>query len=368
MQLRRVIVAPLALALVARAALAAALPAPASVVAAMDAAAQYYQARNTDGDCGWTRGTYYAGSMAHYATTKNETIALLAERWAANHSYVCSDAGDAYDCNSFACGMTYAALYQRAPAPQKLALAVTMDLAIGNYVGQDWWWVDCMFMGLGSFNSFGTLLQDERLSDLAFYEYMNATHGGPAGPATQPGLWDAEARLYYRDHTFVNKTDPSGKKIFWSRGNGWAIASFAQSLKALPAGHPHAAEYAARLVAMAGALKDIQGADGMWRPSLADAALFPNPETTGSACFAFAIAFGVNTGLLDAATYAPVAAAAWAGLTSIALQPSGLVGWCQPPGGAPGSESASSTSDFCVGQFLLAGSEIFKLAGGVPPA
>jgi hypothetical protein len=223
-------------------------------------------------------------------------------------------------------------------------------------------------MGLGSFNAYATLLQDDRLSALAFAEYMNTTHGGPAGPATQPGLWDADSRLYYRDHTFVNKTDANGDKIFWARGNGWAIASFAQSLKALPPAHPHAAEYAARLVTMAGALKDLQGADGLWRASLADAALFPHGETTGSACFTFAIAFGVNAGLLDAATYTPVAAKGWEGLTSISLQPGGLVAWCQPPGGAPGTETANSTSDFCVGQFLLAGSEVFKLAGGVPPA
>jgi len=241
-------------------------------------------------------------------------------------------------------------------------------VAITKYTGYDWWWVDCLFMGLGAFNKYATLLQDERLADLAFAEYLNTTYGGSKGPATQPGLWDSDARLYHRDHTYVNVTDKNGKKVFWARGNGWAIASFAQSLKALPPGHPHAAEYAARLVAMAGALKEIQGADGLWRPSLADAALFPNGETTGSACFTFAIAYGINTGLLDAATYTPVAAAAWAGLVSISLQPSGLVGWCQPPGGAPGTETATSTSDFCVGQFLLAGSEMYKLAGGAPPA
>ena len=64
----------------------------------------------------------------------------------------------------------------------------------------------------------------------------------------------------------------------------------------------------------------VQGADGLWRSSLLDAAHYPNPETTGSACFTYAIAYGINAGLLDATTYIPVVAAAWEGLANISLQ------------------------------------------------
>lgn len=126
-------------------------------------------------------------------------------------------------------------------------------------------------MGLGAFNHMASITGKGAYADFAFQQYQNLTHGGPAGPKTQPALWDTEAHLYYRDHTFVNHTDSNGKKIFvravggvrllrrvrvaahplsqrqWGRGNGWAIASFAQSLKHLPASHPYAIEYAARL-------------------------------------------------------------------------------------------------------------------------
>jgi unsaturated rhamnogalacturonyl hydrolase len=91
----------------------------------------------------------------------------------------------------------------------------------------------------------------------------------------------------------------------------------------------------------------------------------PSPacsETTSSSCFTYGLAYGINAGILPAADFTPVVAAAWAGLTSIALQPNGLVGWCQPPGGGPGPAEQNSTSDFCVGQFLLAGSEVLTLA------
>ena len=209
----------------------------------------------------------------------------------------------------------------------------------------------------------GAILADTRIWDLAMSEYYNATLGGPKGPATQPPLWDAPG-LYHRDHTYVNKTDKNGKKVFWARGNGWAAASFAKALPHLPAGHPYAAELRQRLQLMAAALAPLQGADGMWRASLLDAALIPNPETTGTACFTFALAYGINAGVLDAATYTPIVAAAWQGLSTIALQPSGLVGWCQPADGAPNPAVQTGTSDFCVGQFLLAASEVYKLAGG----
>ncbi len=115
---------------------------------------------------------------------------------------------------------------------------------------------------------------------------------------------------------------------------------------------------------MAASLAKLQGADGFWRSSLLDADQFPTPETTGTACYTYALAWGVNNGVLPAATYTPVVLSAWAGLSSVALQSDGVVGWCQPEAGSPGPATVNSTSDFCVGQFLLAGSEVLKLVSG----
>ena len=81
------------------------LPSPDTVLAAANAANSYFIAHNSQGDCGWTRGTYYAGSLAHYGISKNETLVALATAWASNHSWVC--AGDSLNCNSFTCGISY---------------------------------------------------------------------------------------------------------------------------------------------------------------------------------------------------------------------------------------------------------------------
>ena len=86
------------------------------------------------------------------------------------------------------------------------------------------------------------------------------------------------------------------------------------------------------------------------------------PETTGTASFAYAIAWGINNGVLRAEQYQPAVSKAWDWLTAVALHEDGRVGNCQPGGGQPENNFGSnSTSDFCVGQFLLASSQVSRL-------
>ena len=77
--------------------------------------------------------------------------------------------------------------------------------------------------------------------------------------------------------------------------------------------------------------------------------------------FAFGLAKGVNAGYFSRDKFLPVVLKAWKGLSTIALHDSGLVGYCQPVGGGPNNATSTDTSDFCVGQFLLAGSEMARL-------
>lgn len=53
-------------------------------------------------------------------------------------------------------------------------------------------------MTLGTWYSYGRILQDPALWDFAYAQYRNTTYGGPLGPS-QPGLWDANYSLFYRD-------------------------------------------------------------------------------------------------------------------------------------------------------------------------
>jgi unsaturated rhamnogalacturonyl hydrolase len=107
-------------------------------------------------------------------------------------------------------------------------------------------------------------------------------------------------------------------------------------------------------------VRTLQSADGFWRSSLLAPKAYPNPESSGTALFTFAIACGINQGLLDRATYLPTVTKAWNALVA-AVNAQGRVGWVQPPASAPGPATQNDTSDYGAGAFLLAGEQILKL-------
>jgi rhamnogalacturonyl hydrolase YesR len=84
-------------------------------------------------------------------------------------------------------------------------------------------------------------------------------------------------------------------------------------------------------------------------------------ETSGTAFFAFGIAYGITAGLLDRATYLPVAARAWNGMVATAVRADGQLGYSQTVDTAPAPVDPNQTADFGVGAFLMAGAEIAAL-------
>jgi rhamnogalacturonyl hydrolase YesR len=114
---------------------------------------------------------------------------------------------------------------------------------------------------------------------------------------------------------------------------------------------------------MAAKLVQLQGTDGLWRSSLLDPAHFPMPETSGSAFYTFGIAWGINKGILDRATYLPVAQKGWLGLVSH-VNAEGRLGNVQKVAGAPGPSRPEDTHEYAVGALLLAGEQMAELAKG----
>ncbi|MBN2210427.1 MAG: glycoside hydrolase family 88 protein, partial [Sedimentisphaerales bacterium] len=115
---------------------------------------------------------------------------------------------------------------------------------------------------------------------------------------------------------------------------------------------------------MAAKIASIQQPDGLWHSSLLDPQTYKDPETSGTGFFCYSLAWGINHGLLDRAMYLPVVKKAWAGLIDC-VHPDGKLGWVQPPGGSPKSRYTTGydvTENYGVGAFLLAGSEVYKLA------
>ena len=112
---------------------------------------------------------------------------------------------------------------------------------------------------------------------------------------------------------------------------------------------------------MAAKVLACQQPDGLWHSSLLDPGSYPSKETSGSGFFTYALAWGVNQGLLDRTTYEPAVLKAWTALVGC-VNDDGKLTRVQPVGADPKTFNPDSTEVYGVGAFLLAGSEMYRMA------
>ena len=226
-----------------------------------------------------------------------------------------------------------------------------------------WWWIDAFYMAGPVFARL-----DQDIGDASGRDYSDALKAWYLDmrdtKALRHSTTDAYEGLWYRDADSKTTFTENGEPEFWGRGNGWVIAGLARVMDELGPSHPDWSLYRDDLIAMAEALVPLQQADGLWRASLADPtdSRWPNPEASATAFFAYAIAWGINNGVLDSATYLPVVAKAWNGMLTEAQHISGKIGYIQAAGRAPDVATYDHTEDYGVGAFLLAGAELSLLA------
>lgn len=180
--------------------------------------------------------------------------------------------------------------------------------------------------------------------------------------ATTDFLFDKKENLYYRDERYIGELD-NGTKIFWGRGNGWVFAGLANVLSELD---PKSKEYKYFLKIykkMAKRLLELQTPQGHWAMSLLGQEFYPTPETSGSSFFIFGLAWGINNGILDKASYENPVLKGWKAMASYVTE-DGMLGYVQPIGAAPGKAWPDKTEVYGAGAFLSAGSEIYKMLGG----
>jgi rhamnogalacturonyl hydrolase YesR len=226
------------------------------------------------------------------------------------------------------------------------------SLAWGNAIEtRELAWCDALFMGPPPLAALTSVTGDRKYLDLANRLWWKTTDY----------LYDPAERLYLRDSKYFDQREPNGRKVFWSRGNGWVLSGLARMLQEMPEDYPDRPRYLTLFRDMASRIAELQGEDGYWRASLLDPMSRPNPESSGTGFFVHGLAWGINRGLLDRARFEPHVRRGWAALLS-ALHPDGKLGWVQPIGQAPGATSADETEVYGVGGFLLAGSEVLKMA------
>jgi hypothetical protein len=138
-------------------------------------------------------------------------------------------------------------------------------------------------------------------------------------------------------------------------------------LQVLPPEHSARKFYEQQYREMAAKVASLQQPDGLWRSSLLDPDSYPLKETSGSGFYAFALAWGINRGLLDRSEYEPVVRKAWKGLVEC-VTAEGKLEHVQPVGADPKRFDPTHSDVYGVGAFLLAGSEMYRLSLGELPA
>ncbi len=325
------------------AAAAVALPRHSAVVTAVKRAADYYRGTYAHTTLtprsGWSWSTYTQGVQALYRQAGDARYLSDGMAWGRSNSWGLSTTETNPD--TIKAGQTYFDLHAIDPTASLTAMDARMSGDLTKLPVSQYDWIDALFMGLPNWTRWAARTGNAAyLTKLdALYTWtrdQGATSARCAGkPVAQAGLYDPAQRLWYRDCSFVGAKDANGQPVFWSRGNGWVLAAMTGVLASLPATDARRTKYASMVQTMAARLRQLQGSDGMWRASLADSALYPRPETSGTGLITYALAYGIKAGVLDPATYLPVVARAWQGLTTLALQPSGFVTDCQAPGVAP---------------------------------
>jgi rhamnogalacturonyl hydrolase YesR len=213
-----------------------------------------------------------------------------------------------------------------------------------------WCWCDALFMAPPVWAAIGKLTGDPAYLDYVDEEYQ----------ATVDYLFDQEENLFYRDGRFLTQRNKNGKKIFWSRGNGWVFAGLPLLLEQIPQDDPRRKKYEILFQRMAAKLIALQQPSGFWPSSLLDSTEFNVPETSGTGFMTFGLAWGINNGLLPREKYLPAVHDGWRGLAS-AVDDSGKLGWVQQVGASPEKILPGDTQLYGVGALLLAASEIIKL-------
>jgi len=218
-----------------------------------------------------------------------------------------------------------------------------------------WWWCDALFMAPPVINLYAKHTKQPKYLDTMHKFYME----------TYDRLYDKEENLFARDMRYVwqgtgkDSKEPNGKKVFWSRGNGWVIGGLALMLDDMPKDYKHRDFYVNLYKEMAAKLLSIQSDEGLWRTSLLSPESYNHGEVSGSGFHTFAIAWGINNGLIDK-KHTPAVKKAWNALAAC-QQEDGRVGWVQNIGAFPEPASKDSYQNFGTGAFLMAGSEVLKL-------
>lgn len=320
------------------------------------------------GPRGWVHGAFMTGVMEAWRTTGD--AAYLGYAWKTGEGNLWKLGPRFEHGDDHIIGQSYLELAEidRSRADIKSTVETFDKLLAQKHPGAKLlWWCDALYMQPQVWARLAKITGDTKYldeMDRLFWESYEF-------------LYDKDEHLFFRDKWYMPHDkdfkpvrvkngrndyflERNGKKMFWSRGNGWVFAGLPRIMNYVPENDPRRARYEALFKQMAARIAGLQSSDGLWRMGLLDPAAYGHGEESGSAFFIYGLAWGVRMGLLDAATYRPAIERGWRALRAC-QQPDGMVGYVQPIGASPGTHSERTSQEYGTGGFLLAASEMYKL-------
>jgi rhamnogalacturonyl hydrolase YesR len=162
-------------------------------------------------------------------------------------------------------------------------------------------WLDDLYMSVPCLAQMGKLTGDRRYFDDAAKQILQF-HSRMFVP--EKNLWM---------HGWIQEMSPH-PAFHWARANGWALMATAELLSVLPKDHPDRTRLLDIFKSHAAGLRQVQAPSGLWHQLLDRPDSYE--ETSSSGMYVFALARGINLGLLNRTTYAPVVLRGWNGLTT----------------------------------------------------
>ncbi len=309
----------------------------------------------------WTQGAGYTGFMALSRISENPRYVEAMIRMGESNQWRLGRRP--YHADDHVVGQTYVELYFLKRDPKMIEpMRASFDRILANPrnfptldftqrgIDDLWSWCDALFMAPPAWVEMWKATGEGRYLEFGITNWWR----------TSAYLYDTSEHLYFRDSTYFNKREENGRKIFWSRGNGWVMGGLVRVMSHLPKNHPERPRFEQQFKEMAEAILKCQQPDGLWRSSLLDPEHYPLKETSGSSFYTYALAWGVNEGLLDRKRFEPAARKAWAALVQC-VNAEGKLTHVQPIGADPKRFDPEATEVYGAGAFLLAGSEMHRL-------
>lgn len=303
-------------------------------------------AHRTPNSNAWGEAMYQKGNMAIFTNTYSENYLKYSIDWAERTGY-CVDPSTPAP-KSLLAADVYAELYME-NGDQKLFEAAknAADLITAESCET----IEAVYMSLPLLGKMYEITGDEKyvLKIDEYYSHLRKV------------LYDEGAHLFFENSL------AAADKVYWSRGNGFALSGLADLIEILPEGELKS-KLTADYLNLAEAVFACRTIDGYYTRRLTDHEYYPGFETGGTAYIIYGLAKGINMGLLDKEIYSGSINAGFKFIVG-AVKDSGQVGFVQPRDSSGGEKGValdgSATGGYATGAVMLAGIETEKMNSGL---